>query len=195
MAVKIKPLTSEIIEEIAEKSGIDIRKVREAFHLYWIDIGIAMNRGGGYSIHVENMGTFYLNMRHLSLARELEKRIRKQINSIAVFKTKYEGWDDRKRNVAINKAMKLLNCHISELLILIATLKSYEKEVRESYPKKYKANIKGIEAIMARVQKLFDVPLASLPVTIRYPIQEVHVCKLSKSGFLPNRINKVSKEM
>lgn len=191
MAIKIKPLTSELIEEISDKSGYDIKAVRKVFHLYWNDVGIVFNHALGYSTHVDELGTFHLNFRNRAFLKDREHRINKAFKTLVKFRQAAGG----SPSIKVDNVNRRLNVLISDVLILEATFKLYEKQVRSQYPKKYKADHQAIQAALERIQKLVGIPLASFKVAIRYPVQEVYVRKLSKFGVLPNRVIKVDKKM
>lgn len=186
--IKLKPLTSEIIEETSNLCGEDIKAVRRAFHHFWDDIQIIFTRGLCWSVNVPKFGTFYLNMRIHSLMKKKEKKI------MLLHRTYLKNRDHRVyrkehvKKIVLDRLMHDFFDGISEVVLIYHTLKAYENEIRSQYPKKYKADIKTVEATLERIQKLVNLPLSEFPVTTYHPIQKIYVQKLSKEGILRNPV-------
>lgn len=188
MAVKIKPLTSELIEMAAEDCGVRIEDVRAIFHSVWDDVGMAFNHGLGYSVELDNFGCFYLNLKNVkSFIRRKEKSIGKTLKYLSHSTMINPNGVVYSEAIFKTQSNALAN-HLTDIILIIYSAQLYEKDVRATYPKKWKSDTESMQAAMERMEKLFNVPFAELQVTVKYPIQKVYVQKLQRLGMLPNPV-------
>lgn len=187
--VKIKPLTSEIIEETAEHSGEPIILVREVFHSYWKDIRTLLFSCTGHSVYVLQWGTFFMNMRRVDTI--LRGKFTKLKKNMIFLKGEKYGTNKALKVRLINECLK----SVSQIVLIIESFKLYEKDITSRKVNYGKKNRNVIEEYSKRMEELFDLPISELQVTVYNSVQKEYVQKLRKSGLLPNPVVYQNKEV
>jgi hypothetical protein len=182
-AIVNKSGTASINLAIASKLKVPVESIRHETKAYWMDIDQMFQTCSGYGTYVEQFGHFIIYTKGIyQHFLQLEKLIKKKMQYMDYLQR--EGFPEKRMLIAADVAAVL-----TKVILLNYSVQLYKKEVLGAYPNKYKiGHPRSIIAVVARLEKLFNIPLAAFPITIHYPIQKVFVQKLRKEGILQNPV-------
>jgi len=182
--IKIKNSTAEMIIELANRLDLPTYEIENEFYMFWNDMSIMFTYNLGYGMCIDSLGRFLLNVRSVtSRTKKIEKQILASYRRIAYYES-----IEKIKDVSTKKLMIVFQIgqYITKIILLDCSLKAYEKEVREQYPRKYKPVRIYLDEYIARLEKHLGISLSTFPVHISNPIQEVFVRRMQSKGFLQN---------
>jgi nucleoid DNA-binding protein len=177
-----KSQTGDIIRAVAEKTGIPTAEVSQVVNSFWLDLDQMFLYHLGHRMYVERFGSFLMHTKNIAIYMErMEKAVANQMYHAGRYKSL--GQDQKSKTAAGNVADLM-----TEIILVYYSVKLYKTDVLEIYPYKYKPPMERIEAVISRLEELFDISISQFPLTIHYPIQKVFVQRLRREGLLSNPV-------